>query len=365
MGKNKPICYNRAMKRDKKIHQPHDKGYKYVLKSKKEFLELLKGFIKEQWVETIREDQIVRIDKTFIDTHFQTKEADIVYKYTNANTDTIFYILLEHQSTVDKKMMFRLLTYMVEIWRDYLNEKKFSIALAKDDVQGDNEFSIPAIIPIVLYTGSTKWTAATQFKEIIKEADKYREHILNFKSLMIDTGNIADEEFLKQESVIAFVLYLDKVNTLGEFFEKYRKVRMSYAKLTEEEKRMLNKWTKDILLERFDKKTKKVIEEILDEKDPSEVMKMMTNLERVIEKEFEQRYVDGMEYGEKKGIEKGIKLEKEKTLLEKEKSLLEKEKALFNLYSKGFPLEQIAESFELSKERALKMIASAKKKLKN
>jgi DNA-directed RNA polymerase specialized sigma24 family protein len=116
---------------------------------------------------------------------------------------------------------------------------------------------------------------------------------------------------------------------------------MTYAKLTEAEKRMLNKWIKDILLERFDKKTKKVIEEILDENDPSEVMKMMTNLERVIEKEFEQRYVEGIEYGEKKGIEK----------------------ALFNLYSKGFPLEEIAESFELSKERALKIIEDAKKKL--
>jgi len=41
------------------IHQPHDKGYKYILTIKQEFPKLLKGFIKEKWVDTIKEENIV------------------------------------------------------------------------------------------------------------------------------------------------------------------------------------------------------------------------------------------------------------------------------------------------------------------
>ena len=72
-----PICYNQVMK-NKKIHQPHDKGYKYILKIRKEFINLLKGFVKENWVKNLSEKHMVRIDKSFIDNHFQGKEADIV-----------------------------------------------------------------------------------------------------------------------------------------------------------------------------------------------------------------------------------------------------------------------------------------------
>jgi predicted transposase YdaD len=36
-------------------------------------------------------------------------------------TEVIFYVLLELQSAVDQTMPFRLLQYMIEIWRDIYN----------------------------------------------------------------------------------------------------------------------------------------------------------------------------------------------------------------------------------------------------
>jgi hypothetical protein len=52
---------------------------------------------------------------------------------------------------------------------------------------------------------------------------------------------------------------------------------------------MLTKWTKEILLERFDHTTRERIENILDEENPKEANKTITNLERVIEREFEEK----------------------------------------------------------------------------
>src|SRR6056297_405195 len=325
------------MNRQKKVHQPHDKGYKYILAIKKEFIKLLKGFIKEKWVDTIKEEDIVRIDKSFIDNHFQSKEADIVYRYKNGEDETIFYILLEHQSTVDNKMMFRLLTYMMEIWRYYLNENKISIAPQEDDEESDTSvkrkpFKIPAIIPIVLHTGSQKWKAPTAFKEIIKESERFNEHVLNFNSLLIDTSQIGDEAFLKQKSVIALVMYLDKAKSFEEFLKKYPIIAMIFNQLNPQEQRMITKWLNDIFKQRFDQKTVKKIERILEEKDPTEVKKMITNLERVIKREQDQKYNEGKEEGREEGREE------------------EKKEVAINLYKMGLTIDQIGQATGLDKE---------------
>ncbi|HPR97644.1 MAG TPA: Rpn family recombination-promoting nuclease/putative transposase [Thermotogota bacterium] len=285
-------------KKTNKIHQPHDKGYKYILKTKKEFLELLKGFVHEEWVSSIREEDIVRIDKSFIDTHFQTKEADIVYRYQNGGEETIFYVLLEHQSSVDKRMMFRLLLYMVEIWRDHLTQKKLFLSYETEQkAENEKDFTLPAIIPIILYTGNSEWKAPTQFKELIPGAKYFQDHILNFRSLMIDTSVIDDEEFLQQESVVSLVLYLDKVKNLKEFITKFVIARIFYKELTESEKKLFNKWLKEVFPVRFKGEVREKVEKILNETDQNEVDKMMTNIERILNEEMDKRYLDGRSEG--------------------------------------------------------------------
>jgi hypothetical protein len=104
------------------IDNKHDKGYKYLLSAKKIFIELLRTFVKQGWVEKIDESKVARVDKSFILQDFKDKEADLVYWVKLNDQDVIFYILMEMQSTVDFQMPFRLLLYMVEIWRGILKD---------------------------------------------------------------------------------------------------------------------------------------------------------------------------------------------------------------------------------------------------
>ncbi len=89
-----------------------DKGYKYLLSVKKVFLELLRSFVRQGWVNEIDESNIVRVDKSFILQDFRDKEADLVYWIKMNDKDVIFYILMEMQSTVDFQMPYRLLLYI-------------------------------------------------------------------------------------------------------------------------------------------------------------------------------------------------------------------------------------------------------------
>ncbi|WP_422664938.1 Rpn family recombination-promoting nuclease/putative transposase [Aneurinibacillus uraniidurans] len=60
--------------------------------------------------------------------------------------NVIFYVLLEMQSSVDFQMPFRLLFYMLEIWRDILKNTDKNEAVRKD-------------FRLVLYNGKQEWTA--------------------------------------------------------------------------------------------------------------------------------------------------------------------------------------------------------------
>jgi len=47
------------------VHQGHDKGYKNLLKSKRAFMDLLKSFVKADWVKLVREEDLTPVDKSY------------------------------------------------------------------------------------------------------------------------------------------------------------------------------------------------------------------------------------------------------------------------------------------------------------
>ena len=86
------------------VHNPVDASYKSLLQTKKAFVQLLRYFLKEQWVEQVDEQRVQRIDKSFVLPNFAKREADLVYKCRMKGNDVFFYVLVELQSTVDQQM---------------------------------------------------------------------------------------------------------------------------------------------------------------------------------------------------------------------------------------------------------------------
>lgn len=128
------------------IHHPDDKGFKALLQTRKAFLQLLRCFLHEEWVSQIDEHALHRIDKSFVLPDFASRESDIVYRCLLKDREVIVYVLLELQSTVDQQMPWRLLQYMVEIWR----------TVHRDTEQATRRragFRLPPIVPVVVYNG--------------------------------------------------------------------------------------------------------------------------------------------------------------------------------------------------------------------
>jgi hypothetical protein len=184
--------------KDKTINNEHDIGYTSILGDKRTFIDFIKKFVREQWVDEISLSSIKRDKTVYITPEFRKKELDILYKLKINRKDIYFYILLELQSTVDYTMPLRLLNYMIEIWRKYIEEEGYKKERKKD-------FSLPAIVPMVIYNGKKGWTAKGSFKEIQQGFELFGKHLLDFEYLLFDVNQYKKEELLKIANVMAVV----------------------------------------------------------------------------------------------------------------------------------------------------------------
>jgi len=275
------------------MHMPHDTGYKFLLSSKKAFLQLLRSFVQGGWAKEVDEAGLIRVDKSFILQDFQNKEADLVYRAKLKEKEVIFYVLMELQSTVDFLIPYRLLLYMTEIWRDIFKNTPLQEAQRKD-------FRLPVIVPVVLYNGPGKWSAPLSFKETLEGFELFPEHVLDFRYILINVFSYSEEELLALSNLLGAVFFLDQAKNLQEIIERLKKLVETLKKMEPEEYRLFVAWAKNVLSRGLPPEEKREISGILKQARPEEVEEMISNVERVIQKSLE----DAMEKGVEKGIEK-------------------------------------------------------------
>ena len=99
-------------------------------------------------------DALVPASSTFISETLREQQADLLFSVPFRSRDTsetlFIHILIEHQSTVDEMMGFRVLFYMMLIWDRYRREWENQNA-------PKNKRKLPPILPIVFYTGDRHW----------------------------------------------------------------------------------------------------------------------------------------------------------------------------------------------------------------
>ncbi|RKD21927.1 conserved hypothetical protein (putative transposase or invertase) [Caminicella sporogenes DSM 14501] len=335
------------MKKEKKIYNEHDIGYKHILSQKKNFIDFLRGFIKKEWVKQIREEDIILIDKEFIQEDFKEKEADIIYKANIKGQDIIFYILMELQSKVDYRMPIRLLMYMTEIWRDELKNTEEKIKKRKG-------YKLPAIIPIVLYNGKNKWTAVRSFKEILNGYEMFEENIVDFKYLLFDINRMEKEELIKIANVVSSIFLLDQDVEIEEIINRLKIIgKIIKNKVTKEQEESFKRWIINIFRNRMEKGERENIDKLLREISEMEVDGMISNLGRKLEEEFKYRERKGREEGIRQGIQKGIQQGIQRGI--RQGIQQGKIEIVRNLLLLGIDIEKIVKASKLSKEEIEKI----------
>ena len=110
-------------------------------------------------------------------------------------------VLLEFQSTVDRRMAVRMMEYTATIWR----------WLRREDLGPGGEY--PIILPVVIYNGERRWTAATDVADLLAAAPG---ELLGYRPrhryLLIEIQS-EDPASLPPDNVLAMIVRFEQAPT--------------------------------------------------------------------------------------------------------------------------------------------------------
>lgn len=288
------VTYNLILtKDDEKENKPHDKLIKEILKDKKEVVNLVNKFLKPK--EKITEEKIEKYTNSYINKKYKSKEADIVYKMKDKDV----YFLIEHQSTIDYNMPYRILNYCIDIVHEWKKEQK-------------NRFAkYPIVVPIVVYTGQTKWNVPRNYKDQQIKVTTFEQYRIDLEYNLIDVNTYSLKDLLEKQTMFSYALAIEKAKDKESFVKN---IKLIVEK--ENNKERLDKiWEittylfGGILGEDGQEEIFKIINEKVGEKDMESLVQRIVEEEKRQRKELERK---AEKRGEKIGQVRGEKIGKEK-----------------------------------------------------
>ncbi|MEO5333168.1 MAG: Rpn family recombination-promoting nuclease/putative transposase [Magnetococcus sp. YQC-5] len=246
----------------------HDLGYAKLFSHTRMMRDLITGFIHEEWVSGLDFSTMEKVNPIYVTDDFRKRINDLVWKirWQKSHRWLFIYLILEPQSTVDVMMAIRNPLYTMLLYQDLYHSGTI--------MEGQK---FPPVVPIVLYNGTPRWTAALDVAELIEESppglEAYRPHM---RYLLVDEHRYQEGELKSMQNVVAALFRLEKTRTLDDVRQviqellvwlkgpEYQELRRSFAK-----------WLSRILLPRLSKKNVTVPESIPEMNDLEEVHTML------------------------------------------------------------------------------------------
>ena len=137
-----------------------DSSYKLLFSHREMVADLIRAFVHEDWAAGLDLDTLQRVRESGITQDLREHEDDVIWRLRIVQDGRecwlYLYLILEFQSTVDRAMAVRLLTYVGLLYEDLLKSGEIG--------PGD---PLPPVLPVVIYNGSDPWTAKTDLAEMI------------------------------------------------------------------------------------------------------------------------------------------------------------------------------------------------------
>ena len=129
-------------------------------------------------------------NRSFISDALRERESDVLlrvpFQGTPDSEELLIYILIEHQSTVDPTMGFRLLSYMMEIWQEQWRMLQAGTG---------ERWRLDPILPIVFYTGDGRWTSPLSLTTLMEVPEVLARFVPTFDPLFLGVKEV-DQEVL-------------------------------------------------------------------------------------------------------------------------------------------------------------------------
>ncbi len=147
--------------------------------------------------------QLTHINRSFVPDNLREQESDIVYRVPfrdeSKTEELLIYILIEHQSTIDTTMGFRMLFYMTQIW-DFQRRE-----WASNNVPRSQRRFRP-IVPIVFYTGEQTWQTPVALSAQMDLPSVLSEFVPTFNTLFLSVKDADTADLTRTDHPFGWLL---------------------------------------------------------------------------------------------------------------------------------------------------------------
>lgn len=191
------------------LRQPHDKLFKVTFGDPKNTAALLRAELPKALGASIDWESLRPEQGSFVDSKFRSGQADLLFSAKVGGREAMIYVLFEHQSTRDPRMVFRLLRYMSRIWEDLSRRRPWPEKL-------------PAILPVVLFQSAEVWDVPGSLAELLdippELGDEIRPFVPDFVCRMMQLAGM-DYDKIPGTKAGVFVLRAMKAERLGALLD--------------------------------------------------------------------------------------------------------------------------------------------------
>jgi predicted transposase YdaD len=177
----------------------HDHAYKLLFAHPELVADLLLDFVREPWVDALDLATLDRVSASFVSSELRERESDVIWR-VRAGEDWLYvYLLIEFQSSVDRLMAVRLLTYLGLLYQDL--ERRKELAPGR---------RLPPAAPIVIYNGARRWNAPRELARLIARAPAGMEaYTPRLRYLLLEETRYSEAELAPLRSLLAAVFRLE------------------------------------------------------------------------------------------------------------------------------------------------------------
>ncbi len=271
------------------MERSQDGAYKVLFSQPRLVEDLLRGFVREPWVERLDFTTLEKINPAFVSDDLRHREDDLVWRLRQGGKRWLYvYLILEFQSEVDPYMAVRILTYVGLLYQDLIRRR--------DLAPGGR---LPPVLPLVLYNGRREWRAALEVSDLIARVPGGLGHSRpRLRYRLIEEQALESTEIAPGPNLASALFELERGRTLEEV---QRVLARLLRWLPEPEQRELRRafaiWLRRVLL------PARMPGAVLPEVDDLEECKTM--LEETVLDWTRQAKEMGLEEGRQEGLREG------------------------------------------------------------